>query len=185
MSHEQRREIKIHGFPQSQGHRREQIAEHDRPIRDCGRSAVRFQRLGAHSAKGGLYMKGTHTPVNLTAALKAQIGKTGQTGGPNGVELKSGELILFPNQRKEVAPADESTAEKEKRGKRPDWFGYANTSGGWYQLAGWVQDVQGRPSFIAGTAVLFEGNKAEMECETRAPASKGQRKSKAKLVPGN
>jgi hypothetical protein len=116
-----------------------------------------FSAWANRSTKGTLYIKGTHTRQDLTEALKAQIdGGTSTSPGPAEIDLKPGEIILFENLAKHTGVPDETEADKQKRLKRPDWYGYAHTADGWYQLAGWAQDAQGRPGFIAGRTTRYE-----------------------------
>jgi hypothetical protein len=116
-----------------------------------------FSAWAGRSAKGTLYMKGTHAPQQLAEALKAQLTNNDPTSpGPAAIDLKPGEIILFENLAKQGSAPGESEDDKEKRLKRPDWYGYAHTADGWYQLAGWTQGTQGKKEFIAGTTTRYE-----------------------------
>lgn len=129
-------------------------------------SSYRFSAWANYSAKGSLYMKGTHTAQDLTEALIAQIVPAGTSKeGPAEIDLKPGEIILFENHAKHGEDENEAAEDKAKRLKRPDWYGYARTASGWYQLAAWAREGKGGPGFLAGSASEFKPS------EPAAPAT--------------
>ncbi len=149
-----------------------------------GGIAYSFSAWAGRSAKDTLYMKGTHAPLDLSEALKAQINTdTGTSSGPPEIDLKQGEIVLFENRAKHGAAEGESEADKKKRLKRPDWYGYARTADGWYQLAGWAQDTQGKPGFIAGTAARYSPEPAAEPLNAEHTRSKGRRERRLRLAP--
>ncbi len=141
-------------------------------------TSYRFSAWANYSAKGSLYMKGTHAAQNLSEALIAQIVPAGASAeGPQDIDLKPGEIILFENHAKHGEGEGETDADKAKRLKRPDWYGYARTPSHWYQLAGWARE--GRPGYLAGSASEYKPPAATSQAErnskgrtTRGPATK-------------
>jgi hypothetical protein len=149
-----------------------------------GGKVHKFSAWASMSAKGMLYVKGTHTPQDLAEALKAQIDNTPVQPGPADIELKPGEIILFQNLAKQGGAEGETEEDKQKRLKRPDWYGYACTNEGWRQLAGWAQDAQGRPGFIAGTAGSFRANNsAEVDANGSMPKRRVRKSETTKPAP--
>ena len=73
------------------------------------RSLRAWSGVGAY---GTTYLRGTHEPEAVTAAVKSRHAKPVDADAPPSITLKPGELVLFENT---------TVADNEKR---PNWYGY-------------------------------------------------------------
>lgn len=121
--------------------------------------------LWSRAAKetGDTYLRGSIQAKSLKAALKAKAAPASDGAAPAGIDLKTGDVVLFENKTK---------SENEKR---PDYYGYARTASGYVKLAGWVAASNGG-EMLRGSAETWtpDGDAARAGATTRAKTTRGK-----------
>lgn len=121
--------------------------------------------LWSRAAKetGDTYLRGSIQAKSLKAALKAKATPDTDGAAPAGIDLKSGEVVLFENKGK---------SENEKR---PDYYGYARTASGYVKLTGWIASSSGG-EMLRGSAEAWapEGDAARVNATSRAKSARSK-----------